>query len=43
MEGYHFFQTFFILINKRERKLILLGEESHVSQKMTSYSNTSGP
>lgn len=27
MEGYHFFQTFFILMNKKSKKLILLGDD----------------
>jgi hypothetical protein len=44
MEGYHFFQTFFVLMNKRDKKLILLGDEGQNQQQkvMTSYNNQSG-
>jgi hypothetical protein len=43
MEGYHFFQTFFVLMNKRDKKLILLGDEGQNHQKvMTSYNNQTG-
>jgi len=45
IEGYYLFQTFFILRNKRMRKLILLGDDgsSQSSSRMTSYSNETGP
>lgn len=40
MEGYYFFQTFFILMNKRDHKLILLGDEGQTqNNKMTSYNS----
>lgn len=40
MDGYHFFQTFFCMINQKAGKLIVLGEEK---VKMTSYNNVTGP
>lgn len=39
MEGYHFFQSFFILMNSKSHKLVLLGDEGQNSQKMTSYNS----
>jgi len=42
LEGYFCFQTFFILINRKAHRLILLGEEGKQAPKMTSYNNQTG-
>ena len=45
MDGYHFFQTFFVLMNNKQKKLIILGDEGYNKQSkevMTSYNNTTG-
>ena len=41
LEGYYCIQTFFILMNKRARRLILL--EDKAAPKFTSYSSENGP
>lgn len=42
LEGYYCFQTFFILMNRKAHRLVLLGEEGKQAPKMTSYSNQTG-
>lgn len=39
LEGYYCFQTFFILMNRKAHRLILLGEEGKPISKFTSYNN----